>query len=115
MFVGLTCLFVGLTKVCYHDKAFVYLTICCHNKLCCFSEVLFTVQGIQSSNISIYDSFSGSWRCVDSLSSPRAGVAVATIDAYSIIVIGGYTKGHSTTAAKLSSLPTVEIGQAELA
>jgi len=72
-------------------------------------------QGVQSSNISMYDSFSKSWRCVDSLSSPRAGTAVATIDSYSIIVIGGYTKGCSTTAAKLSSLPTVEIGHAELA
>ena len=72
-------------------------------------------QGVQSSNVSMYDSYSKSWRYVDSLSSPRSGVAVATIDDYSIIVIGGYTKGHSTTAAKLSSLPIVEIGQAELA
>ena len=72
-------------------------------------------QGVQSSNVSMYDSFSNSWRYVDSLSSPRSSVAVATIDDYSIIVIGGYTKGHSTTAAKLSSLPIVEIGQAELA
>ena len=59
--------------------------------------------------------FSNSWRYVDSLTSPRAGVAVATIDDYSIIVVGGYTKGHGSTAAKLSSLPLVEIGQAELA
>ena len=72
-------------------------------------------QGVQSSNVSMYDSFSNSWRYVDSLSSPRSSVAVATIDDYSIIVIGGYTKGHSTTAAKLSSLPIVEIGHAELA
>ena len=72
-------------------------------------------QGVQSSNVSMYDSYSNSWRYVDSLSSPRSSVAVATIDDYSIIVIGGYTKGHSTTAAKLSSLPVVEIGQAELA
>ena len=72
-------------------------------------------QGVQSSNISMYDSFSNSWRYVDSLTSPRAGVAVATIDDYSIIVVGGYTKGHGSTAAKLSSLPLVEIGQAELA
>lgn len=72
-------------------------------------------EGVQSSNISMYGSYSDSWRCVDSLSSPRAGVAVAAIDKYSIIVIGGYTKGHSTSAAKLSSLPTVEIGHAELA
>ena len=72
-------------------------------------------QGVQSSNVSMYNSFSNSWRYVDSLSSPRSSVAVATIDDYSIIVIGGYTKGHSTTAAKLSSLPIVEIGQAELA
>ena len=71
--------------------------------------------GAQSSNVSMYDSSSNSWRYVDSLSSPKSNVAVATIDDYSIIVIGGRTKGHSTTAAKLSSLPVVEIGQAELA
>ena len=72
-------------------------------------------QGVQSSNISMYDSFTDTWRCVDALSSPRAGAAVASIDKYSVIIIGGYTKGHSNTAAKLSSLPTVEIGEAELA
>ena len=72
-------------------------------------------QGVMSSNISIYDSFSNSWRYVDSLSNPRAGVAVTIIGDHSIIVVGGYTKSGSSTAAKLSSLPLVEIGQAELA
>ena len=72
-------------------------------------------QGVKSSNVSMYDSFSNSWRYVDSLSSPRTGTAVAAINKYFIIVIGGYTEGRNTTTAKLSSLPTVEIGQAELA
>ena len=69
---------------------------------------------IPTSDIKILDDSNKSWRKIASLPSARARVAIATISNNAIIVIGGNTKGGSIDNAKLSSLTTVELGQAEL-
>ena len=69
---------------------------------------------IPTSDIKMYDDHNKSWRKIASLPSARARVAIATINNNAIIVIGGHTKGSSIENAVLSSLTTVELGQAEL-
>ena len=67
------------------------------------------VQNTTTSDIKMYDESTNSWRnTIASLSSPRAEVAIATVNDNAIIVIGGYTRGED---ALLSSLTTVELGQ----
>ena len=67
------------------------------------------VQNTTTSDIKIYDESTNSWRStIASLSSPRAGVAIATVNDNSIIVIGGCTNVHDAVP---SSITTVELGQ----
>ncbi|XP_065893257.1 uncharacterized protein [Dysidea avara] len=68
------------------------------------------VKGVPTSDISLYDTSKKSWILVDSLTSARSNVGVATINSNTIIVIGGYTKGGSIVSALSSSMSTVEIG-----
>ena len=69
---------------------------------------------IPTSDIKMYDDSNKSWKNIASLPSARSGVAVATIENNTIIVIGGCTKAGSLDNAISSSLTTVELGQAEL-
>ena len=69
---------------------------------------------VPTSDIKMYDDSNKSWKKIASLPSARLGVAVATIENNAIIIIGGCTKGGSMDNAMLSSLTTVELGQAEL-
>jgi len=68
------------------------------------------VKGVPTSDISLYDTSKKSWIPVDSLTTARSHVGVATINSNAIIVVGGITKGESVEAALSSSLPIVEIG-----
>jgi len=68
------------------------------------------VKGVPTSDISLYDTSKKSWIPVDFLTTARSHVGVATINSYTIIVVGGFTKGESVEAALSSSLPIVEIG-----
>ena len=64
-----------------------------------------------TSDISLYDPSKDSWRKVDSLTSARDCVAVATLDSSTIIVIGGTSGGSGIKQHKASSVATVEIGK----
>jgi len=68
------------------------------------------VKGVPTSDISLYDTSKKSWQQVDSLTTARIAVGVATINSNTLIIVGGNTKGGSVEAAKASSLPIVEIG-----
>ena len=68
------------------------------------------VKGVPTSDISLYDTSKKSWVKVDSLTTARKNVGVATINSNTLIVVGGNTKGGSVEAAMASSLPIVEIG-----
>ena len=63
-----------------------------------------------TSDVSLYDIHSNSWKKVDSITSARASIGMALINSNTIIVIGGNTKGEGVEAAKASSLAKVEIG-----
>ena len=65
---------------------------------------------IPTSDISLYDIRSNSWKKVDSLTSERIAVGVSLVNSNTIIVIGGNSKGGNVEAAEASSLTTVEIG-----
>ena len=65
--------------------------------------------GSPTSDIKVYDESSKSWKDVTSLSCARSQVALAAVN-NTIIVIGGYIKGGSTTNSTLSSMVTVEVG-----
>ena len=70
---------------------------------------------IPATCIKVYDNSSKSWRNTkSSLTSSRSAAAVAAVNDHAIIVIGGCTNMATTATAKLSSLTTVELGQAEL-
>ena len=68
------------------------------------------VEDVPTSDICLYDTSKKLWIPVDSLATARKNVGVATINSNTLIVVGGNTKGGSVEAAKVSSLPTVEIG-----
>ena len=65
---------------------------------------------VLTSDVSLYDPSKNSWRKVDSLTSARSFVGVATLNSSTIIVIGGSSGGVGVEANKASSLTTVEIG-----
>ena len=65
---------------------------------------------VATSDVTLYDAFKNSWRKVDSLTSGRDCVGVASIDDNTIIIIGGTRRGYGVEDAKFSSLDTVEIG-----
>ena len=69
------------------------------------------VKGVLTSDISLYNASKKSWIQVDSLSSARTNVGVATINSNTIIVVGGYTKGGNIASVLSSSQPIVEIGR----
>ena len=68
-------------------------------------------KGVPTSNISLYDTSKTSWIQVDSLTTARDCVGVATINSNTIIVIGGTSGGVNIKGAMTSSLPTAEIGR----
>ena len=68
------------------------------------------VKGVPTSDISLYDTSKKSWQQVDSLTTARTNVGVATINSNTLIIVGGNTKGGSFEAAMESSLAIVEIG-----
>ena len=66
--------------------------------------------GAPTSDISVYDSSSNSWRKVELLISARIYAEVSLINNNTMIIIGGSTEGGSLEAAITSSLTLVEIG-----
>ena len=68
------------------------------------------VKGVPTSDISLYDTSKKSWIPVDTLTTARSHVGVATITNNTIIIVGGVTNGRSVKVAMSSSLPIVEIG-----
>ena len=68
------------------------------------------VNDVPTSDISLYNISNKSWVQVDSLTSARDCVGVATINSNTIIVIGGCSGGVGADAAMSSSLSIVEIG-----
>jgi len=68
------------------------------------------VKGVSTSDISLYDTSKKSWIPVDSLTTARSYVGVATINSYTIIIVGGTSGGVGVEANTSSSLPIVEIG-----
>ena len=69
-----------------------------------------------TSDIKMYNDSSKSWKNISSLSSVRCAVAIAAVNNNAIIVIGGYTTkgGDNARSPSLTTLTTVELGQAEL-
>ena len=65
-------------------------------------------------DIKTYDYSNRSWKKIVSLSSTRAGAAVAAVYNNAIIIIGGCTKADTSANSRSSSLIIVELGQAEL-
>ena len=63
-----------------------------------------------TTDVSLYDQSKDSWKKVDSLTSARNCVGVATLDSNTIIVIGGTSGGSGIEEHKASSLAIVEIG-----
>ena len=68
------------------------------------------VEAVPTSDVSVYDSSSNSWRKMDSLTSARSHAGVSLINHNTMIIIGGNTKGGSIKTARASSLTLVEIG-----
>ena len=66
--------------------------------------------GASTSDVSLYDIDTNSWRKVDSLTSARIDVGVSLINSNTIIAIGGNTQVGSVKAAMSSCLTIVEIG-----
>ena len=66
---------------------------------------------IPTCDINLYvDASENSWRKVDSLTSARSEIGVASLNTNTIIVIGGTSGGKGLEANKASSLAKVEIG-----
>ena len=65
---------------------------------------------VPTSDVSLYDIHKNSWRKVDSLTSAKSFVGVASLNSHTIIAIGGISGGVDVEGAKASSLNTVEIG-----
>ena len=68
------------------------------------------VKGVPTSDISLYDTSKKSWQQVDSLTTARTNVGVATINSNTLIIVGGTSGGDGVEANMASSLPIVEIG-----
>ena len=68
------------------------------------------IDGIVTSDVTLYEKSKNLWRTVGSLTSPRDCVGIALINNCTIIVIGGTNSGVTVEEAKASSLTTVEIG-----
>ena len=64
-----------------------------------------------TSDISLYDNSSDTWKKIDSLTSARDSVGIGNLSEHEIIIIGGATGGVGVKGAKESSLTTVEIGK----
>ena len=69
---------------------------------------------IPTTDIKMYNNSNKSWKKIESLTSARSSLAVAAVYNNAIIIIGGCTKGDTLADAKSSSVPVVELGQAEL-
>ena len=65
---------------------------------------------IPTCDINLYDASKNSWRKVDSLTSARSEIGVASLNTNTIIVVGGTSGGKGLEANKASSLAKVEIG-----
>ena len=65
---------------------------------------------VPTSAISLYDTSKKSWQQVDSLTTARIAVGVATINSNTLIIVGGTSGGRGIEANLASSLPIVEIG-----
>jgi len=72
------------------------------------------ISSVTSASINKYDEDSKSWKKIGSMTSEKAGMAVATLNNNAVVIIGGYTKGDSVARIKSTSLTTVELGQAEV-
>ena len=68
------------------------------------------VKGVPTSDISLYDTSKKQWQQVDSLTTARTNVGVATINSNTLIIVGGTSGGDGIEANMASSLPIVEIG-----
>ena len=68
------------------------------------------VKGVPTSDISLYDTSKKSWIKVNSLTTARKHVGVATINSDSLIVVGGTSGGGSIEANTASSMSIVEMG-----
>jgi len=68
------------------------------------------VKGVPTSDISLYDTSKKSWLKVDSLTTARSCVGVATINSNTLIIVGGTSGGDGVEGALASSLTIVEIG-----
>ena len=66
--------------------------------------------GVPTSDVSLYDIDTNSWRKVDSLTNNKKHVGVALLNNHTIIVVGGTSGGVGAKGALASSLSTVEIG-----
>ena len=69
-----------------------------------------SIKCVPTSDISLYDTSKKSWQQVDSLTTNRDCVGVATINSNTLIIVGGTSGGVGFEAALASSLPIVEIG-----
>ena len=68
------------------------------------------VNYIPTCDINLYDASTNSWRKVDSLTSARNDIGVASLNTSTIILIGGTSGGKGFEGNKASSLAKVEIG-----
>jgi len=68
------------------------------------------IKGVPTSDISLYDTSKKLWVQVDSLTTARNCVGVASINSNTIIVVGGTSGGEGVEANKASSLSIVELG-----
>ena len=67
-------------------------------------------QGKTVSDVLLYNATEKLWRKVETLSSSRANVAVATISNHAIIVIGGCSDSRTKDTCKSSAVNIVELG-----
>ena len=70
---------------------------------------------VSTADIKMYDSSDCLWKKIGSLSSGKSSVGVAAVHDNALIIIGGWTQGDKRANYKSSCLPSVELGQAELA
>ena len=68
------------------------------------------VNYIPTCDINLYDPFKNIWMKVDSLTSARSDVGVASLNTNTIIIIGGTSGGKGREVNEASSLSKVEIG-----
>ena len=69
---------------------------------------------IPTADIKMYDNSNKSWKKIESLSSARSRIAIATVYNTAVVVIGGCTKADTLSHRISSSMTVVELGQAEL-